>query len=57
MLIVDDSSPDGTAEIAGSHDHVHVITRPETLGIASSYLDGFRVALDLRPAYIYLCQF
>jgi len=50
LLIVDDSSPDGTGEIAdrlaAEFPHVEVLHRPEKLGLGRAYLDGFRRALD-----------
>src|SRR3954469_14663111 len=49
VLIIDDSSPDGTGEIAdrlaAELDHVDVLQRPEKQGIGPAYLDGFRHAL------------
>jgi dolichol-phosphate mannosyltransferase len=51
ILIVDDASPDGTAELiaaqALSSRRVHLIRRPEKLGIGTAYVDGFRTALCL----------
>jgi dolichol-phosphate mannosyltransferase len=50
ILVVDDSSPDGTGEIAGrlaaEHEDVSVLHRPRKLGLGPAYLAGFRVALD-----------
>lgn len=49
VLIVDDSSPDGTGElvdrIAAGNRRVHVIHRPGKMGLGSAYRDGFRAAL------------
>lgn len=49
VLIVDDNSPDGTGELAArlaaNVDWVHVIHRPEKLGLGKAYVDGFRWAL------------
>ena len=49
ILVVDDSSPDGTGEIAdrlaGEHESVRVLHRPEKQGLGRAYLAGFRVAL------------
>ena len=36
VVVVDDSSPDGTGEIAGEYENVHVVTRPEKMGVASA---------------------
>jgi hypothetical protein len=49
VLVVDDSSPDGTAElvrpIAGRDDRVRLLERPPRSGLASAYLEGFTTAL------------
>jgi dolichol-phosphate mannosyltransferase len=49
VLVIDDSSPDGTGEIADSIaarcEYVDVLHRPEKQGIGPAYLDGFRHAL------------
>ena len=45
ILIVDDSSPDGTGEIAdrlaGEHPQVRVMHRPLKQGLGRAYLAGF----------------
>jgi dolichol-phosphate mannosyltransferase len=52
VLIVDDSSPDGTGEIADrlaeADDSVAVLHRERKEGLGPAYLAGFRVALDER---------
>ena len=49
VLVVDDSSPDGTGEIAdrlaGELDAVDVLHRPRKEGLGPAYLAGFRRAL------------
>lgn len=54
VLIVDDSSPDGTGELADAislatcstqDSHVFVMHRPQKLGLGSAYIDGFTWAL------------
>jgi apolipoprotein N-acyltransferase len=49
-LVVDDSSPDGTAgivrELMAGEPRVRLIERPERSGLGSAYLEGFRLALD-----------
>src|SRR6476620_4156356 len=49
ILIVDDSSPDGTGEIAdrlaSSHQDVSVLHRPRKEGLGPAYVAGFREAL------------
>jgi dolichol-phosphate mannosyltransferase len=50
ILIVDDSSPDGTGEIAdrlaAEHEDIEVLHRPVKQGLGPAYLAGFRRALD-----------
>jgi dolichol-phosphate mannosyltransferase len=49
VLIVDDSSPDGTGAIAdrlaAQHENVHVLHRPHKEGLGPAYIAGFREAL------------
>src|SRR5579871_1934549 len=49
ILVVDDSSPDGTGAIADRlaerHTDVQVLHRPNREGLGPAYLAGFRVAL------------
>ena len=52
VFVVDDSSPDGTGEIASGFEHVTVISRPAKLGIASAYLAGLGAALETDAPYI-----
>lgn len=51
VLVIDDSSPDGTGEIAdrlaAQDDHVHVLHRDRKEGLGPAYLAGFRRALEL----------
>ena len=50
LLVVDDSSPDGTGELAEQlardEPRIRVRHRPGKEGLGRAYLDGFRVALD-----------
>jgi len=50
LLVVDDSSPDGTGELAeqlsADQPRIKVRHRPGKEGLGRAYLDGFRVALD-----------
>lgn len=50
VLVLDDSSPDGTGELADSmaaaDDHVHVLHRPAKQGLGMAYLAGFDWALE-----------
>jgi len=49
LIIVDDSSPDGTGvlatELSTQHERVTAIIREKKLGIGSAYKEGFRTAL------------
>ena len=49
VLVADDSSPDGTGDIADEwvsrDDHVHVLHRPGKAGLGAAYIDGFRWGL------------
>lgn len=50
VIIVDDNSPDGTADVAESlrekYEKLVVIRRPQKLGLGSAYKDGFTLALE-----------
>ena len=50
LLIIDDSSPDGTGEIADSLaqrlDGIQVLHRAGKLGLGTAYVEGFRYALQ-----------
>jgi dolichol-phosphate mannosyltransferase len=47
LLIVDDSSPDGTAEFVKNlnQPNLHLLSRKGKLGLGSAYIDGFRWAM------------
>jgi len=49
VLVVDDSSPDGTAalvrDVMSTEPHIRLVERPHRSGLASAYLHGFRLAL------------
>ena len=58
IAVIDDSSPDGTAEITRKlqeeYGNIHLISRPEKLGLATAITTGFRYMLKLsnQPDYI-----
>jgi len=60
VLIVDDNSPDGTAEfirelipqIKASDFFLELLFRPKKLGLGTAYIAGFQKALSLNPKYI-----
>jgi dolichol-phosphate mannosyltransferase len=50
VLVVDDNSPDGTAnlvkEIQKSNPRIHLIERPSKRGLGTAYVAGFKYALS-----------
>jgi dolichol-phosphate mannosyltransferase len=50
IVVIDDSSPDGTAgivkRITANEPRVKLLVRPAKLGLGTAYLMGFRYALD-----------
>ena len=50
VVLVDDSSPDGTGNIAMEYENVRVISRSGKLGIRSAYVTGFKFALANYPS-------
>ena len=56
VLVVDDNSPDGTAEvvagIAAAEPRVGLLSRSGKLGLGTAYIAGFRRALAEGAAYI-----
>jgi dolichol-phosphate mannosyltransferase len=56
LLIVDDNSPDGTAdyveEVGATNPRVGLIKRPAKMGLGSAYITGFKAALERGADYI-----
>ena len=57
ILVVDDSSPDGTSRIVAElqtvhQDRLYLINRKEKCGLGTAYLDGFKFALKQNYQYI-----
>jgi Glycosyltransferases involved in cell wall biogenesis len=57
ILIIDDNSPDGTADIVKdlqkSFHNLHLIERPGKMGLGTAYIAGFKWALEKGYNYIY----
>jgi len=58
ILVVDDNSPDGTAEIVENlqkefQERLHLLNRAKKEGLGKAYLAGFRWALQNDYAYIF----
>lgn len=59
VLVIDDNSPDGTADIvrdkiAEHPDRVNMIERSGKLGLGTAYITGFKWALE--NGYDYICE-
>ncbi len=56
VLVVDDSSPDGTAQLVrtmkAESGRIHLLERPTKLGLGSAYVTGFKYALQQRYEFI-----
>ena len=50
ILIIDDNSPDGTADIVrkimDENDHIYLLEREKKLGLGTAYCEGFQWALE-----------
>jgi len=59
VIVVDDGSPDGTADLVRQFSaqypgRIHLIERPEKLGLGTAYIAGFEYAL--KHGYDYICE-
>jgi dolichol-phosphate mannosyltransferase len=58
LLVIDDSSPDGTADVVRrlqrKHKNILLFARPKKSGLGTAITDGFKVLLSLKnpPSYI-----
>ncbi len=58
ILVIDDNSPDGTADIVKSLQQtaggaLHIIERAGKLGLGTAYIAGFTWAIEKKYAYIF----
>jgi dolichol-phosphate mannosyltransferase len=58
VLVIDDNSPDGTADIVKKlmlefPDRLHMIQRAGKLGLGTAYITGFKWALENNFQYIF----
>jgi dolichol-phosphate mannosyltransferase len=57
VLVVDDSSPDGTGkfadELAAKHPQIHALHRSEKNGLGRAYIAGFKWALEKGYEFIF----
>lgn len=59
LLIIDDNSPDGTADIVKRlqptyNNRLHILERSGKLGLGTAYIMGFKWALE--KGYLYICE-
>lgn len=58
ILVVDDNSPDGTAQLVKDKMEddptLHIIERPGKMGLGTAYCDGFKYCLE--KGFDYICE-
>ncbi|MCX8057313.1 MAG: polyprenol monophosphomannose synthase [Ignavibacteria bacterium] len=58
ILIIDDNSPDGTADVVREfqeqYNNIFLMTRPKKMGLGTAYVEGFQFAL--KNGYDYILQ-
>ena len=53
VLVIDDGSPDGTADAVRGIPGVNLIERPGKMGLGTAYITGFKWALERDYDYIF----
>lgn len=55
VLIIDDGSPDGTAQVVKDFDkeNLHLIERSGKLGLGTAYIEGFKYSVAKKFDYIF----
>jgi dolichol-phosphate mannosyltransferase len=59
ILVIDDSSPDGTAELVkqkqSEYPHIMLYSRPKKMGLGTAITDGFKIFLAAQqpPKYVF----
>jgi dolichol-phosphate mannosyltransferase len=57
ILIIDDNSPDGTAnlvkDLARNNPRVHLVERPRKMGLGTAYVAGFKYAIEKKFDYVF----
>lgn len=59
VLIIDDGSPDGTAQIVRTlmadkyKDRLHLVERAGKLGLGTAYIAGFKWAIEHKAEYVF----
>ncbi len=56
VMVIDDSSPDGTTDVVrslqGMYPRLHLLVRSSKQGLGRAYVDGFREALRMNAPFI-----